>query len=367
MPSKAMKDSNPEYWTRYSNLQYVKHQLMKEYLNGWIPKLGRYSGRICYIDTHAGKGRHKGGQKGSPLVALESFLNHKYRDRLLEKCEVSCTFIEGDPHNFHSLESEIESMQPLPKQISVSVLSKNCFEVLQELIDSMNNAGSQMAPAFIFVDPYGFRVPGKILHDLMTFDRVELFVNIIWRELSMGIKNGAESEGMAETLDLIFEGDGWRKLTGLPFNEQADACINLFRSNIGAKWSTHIKMLGKNSATRYMLMHLTNHDAGRDLMKDCIWKACPEGGYLARISDNPKQQFLIEPKPDLKPLQEWVLQHLLNGPVRWQDLIAMLRQEIWREPQLNQIIRGLRKAKAIDGRDYENRFVPSQNPELYLV
>ena len=53
-----VQDTNPSYWSEYTNLQHVKHALIREYLKGWFPKLGFWSGRIVYLDTHAGRGRH---------------------------------------------------------------------------------------------------------------------------------------------------------------------------------------------------------------------------------------------------------------------------------------------------------------------
>jgi hypothetical protein len=38
-----------------------------------------------YLDTHAGRGKHVSGQTGSPVVAIDTFLSHAYRDRILEK------------------------------------------------------------------------------------------------------------------------------------------------------------------------------------------------------------------------------------------------------------------------------------------
>ena len=74
-------------------------------------------------------------------------------------------------------------------------------------------------------------------------------------------------------------------------------------------------MLGDNQAARYILAHFTNHEAGRDLMKDCMWTVCPDGGFYARRSDNPKQTMLIEVEPDLRPLDEWLTQQLKRGPL----------------------------------------------------
>ena len=367
MRQTAQEDSNPEYWQAYTNLQRVKHALIEHYLNGWLPMLGSWSGRVLYFDTHAGRGKHVHGQSGSPLVAMKTLLNHKYRESVFDQCDVVFFFIESSADNCTVLQSEIESLGDLPKQITYKIICEDCFESLQSLIDAMKESDSKLAPAFIVVDPYGFKIPGAILRELMSFDRVELFINVIWRELSMGIAQGGSKAGMAKTLDLIFDGDEWRQLIGLDFDVQADACADLMKQKIGARWATYIRMLGKNRATRYMLLHLTNHDAGRDLMKDCVWKVCPEGGFYARVTDNPAQQYLITPSPDLAPLKAWTLDKLSKGPIRWQDLIGELRSEIWRTPQLNGIIRELRRSRMIDGRDYSGRFSRKRNPELFFL
>jgi three-Cys-motif partner protein len=369
MPKIAKTDTNPKYWLAYNNFQHVKHSLIRNYLNGWLPMLGSWSGKILYFDTHAGRGVHRGGQAGSPLVALDCVLNHSRRKSVFGKCQINFFFIEIDENNCRVLQNNIDELGPLPKRVKTEVVEENCFDVLTEIIEYLNESGNNLAPAFVFVDPYGFKIPGGILRELMAFRRVELFINIMWRELSMGIAQGTKKGGMEKTLNSIFDSDGWKDLIDLDFNDQAEECINLFRDMIDAKWATKIHMLGKNGATRYMLLHLTNHDAGRDLMKDCVWKVIPEGGYSARVSDNPNQKYLITPTPDLRPLRKWVIDRLRNEPTRWQTLIDDLRPEVWRKVQLNQIIRELRKKKIIDGRDYQgqSKFFPSNNPILFLV
>lgn len=341
MSRPSAKDTNPEYWEQYSNLQQTKHLLIKEYLNGWLPKMGSWSGRILYMDTHAGRGRHVTGAYGSPLVALQTLLDHSFREKVFGKCEVVFSFIEIDERNCEELRSEIGKLGDLPKQVKLEIVCGDCFQTLESIIQELERSGDSLAPAFIFVDPYGFKVPAAILRKLMKSGRVELFVNVIWRELNMALAQGESSAGMARTLDLIFDGDDWRELLGLPFEKQSEECVNLLRHKIGAKWATHIRMLGKNNVTRYMLLHLTNHDAGRDLMKDCMWKACPEGGFLARAADDVLQEQLVTMDPDLRPLEAWVTGELRTGPKRWNDLIEKLRSEIWHVPQLNQVVLGL--------------------------
>ena len=80
-------DPNPAYWEQYGPFQHVKHELIRCYLNGWFPKLGTWAGRVLYVDTHAGRGRYESGDPGSPLVALQTLLNHSYREKLLTASE----------------------------------------------------------------------------------------------------------------------------------------------------------------------------------------------------------------------------------------------------------------------------------------
>ena len=362
------KDTRPEYWREYTNLQHVKHQLIKEYLNGWFPKLGYWSGRILYFDTHAGRGRHLAGEYGSPLVALQTFLKHSHRDRILENSEVRFFFAEIDEENLTVLEKEIAKLGKLPPGVHVKPSGGDCFGQLEAIINNLNRREKRLAPAFLFIDPYGFKVPGRLLRHLMQFDRVELFVNVIWRELDMAIIQArSNSEGMAKTLDEIFDGSEWReRIVGDTIDQRADAAIDLIRDMCKAEWATAVRMMGANGQTRYLLVHLTNHEAGRDLMKDCIWKVCPDGGFYARRSDNPNQTLLITPEPNLADLEEWLLRQLEGGPKRWSELTEAIRGELWRSKHLNEVIRRLRRRKTISATEYSGRFSQKADPLLEL-
>jgi three-Cys-motif partner protein len=368
MRQKSYVDTNPEYWTEYTNLQRVKHELIREYLNGWLPKLGNWAGRIVYIDTHAGRGTHLEGELGSPLVALKTFLDHKARDQILKRSQVVFWFIERDENNRNSLNNEMSGLGKLPSNVEVHSESGDCFSILRDLIESLKSEGSQLAPAFVFVDPYGFNVPGDVLRELMQFPRVELFVNVIWRELNMALTLGEKHSGMAARLDSIFDGPSWRSnITSKDFDVRIEQTIDTFKEMLQAKWTTDIRMLGDNNRTRYILVHYTNHPAGRDLMKDCVWKVCPDGDFCARKMDNSDQLLLFSEGPDLDTLKEWVCEKLDERPRRWKEFHGLIRHLIWRVPHVNEAIRNLRKDKVITASESEGRFTIKANPLLSLV
>ncbi|HMO18864.1 MAG TPA: three-Cys-motif partner protein TcmP [Oligoflexia bacterium] len=366
-PQKQLKGANSKYWDDYSNLQDTKQKLIKYYLQGWFPKLafGQLS-RVLYFDTHAGKGTYAQGQLGSPLTALNTLIEHNSRDKLLSNCEVVFYFIEETKENFDSLTIQLDKLN-LPPNIKIHKYCGNCFQIMNECVKSMKEKNAKMAPSFIFIDPFGFKIPGELLKNLLSFRGVELFVNIIWRELDMAMR-GEHGEAMEQTVSEIFCGEEWRKVVcSDDFNERAEQSVNLLKEKLGAKWGTYIRMRGDNGVTRYLLLHLTNHDAGRDLMKDCIWKVCPDGGFDARKSDSIYQYQLITPEPNLRELESWVIDKLSKQPMRWKELIEELRFELWRVPHLTKVLGRMRSEKTISATDYGGRFSQSTNPLLTLI
>ena len=346
-------DPSPDYWHGYGRFQQVKHELIRRYLGGWFPKLGTWSGRVIYVDTHAGRGRHVSGELGSPLVALHTLLGHHYRDNLLRTSEFRFTFIERDPKNLKLLQNELHEIGELPRRVHVETAEGDAFAELSALVDHLRKNRQEMAPAFIFVDPYGFKVPARLLAGLMSAGRVELFVNVIWRELDMAIAQHPEpGSSMAHALDGIFGGGGWREITADTMSERADRATDLLAGAIGAQWATQVHMTSGGTATRYLLLHLTNHDQGRDLMKECMWKVAPDGGFRVRRSDDPRQSLLIEPEPDLAPLREWLLSKLHRRPWWWRELEGAIRRELWLSTHLKELIRDLRRQKIIRADGY---------------
>jgi three-Cys-motif partner protein len=364
VPAKPL-DASPQYWQEYSNLQRVKHELIRNYLGGWFPMLGSWNGRVLYFDTHAGRGKHLAGQYGSPLIALQTLLGHSYLPKLND-CKFQFFFIEIDQKNKAALDAEIAALGTLPNHILVGSHCGDCFEVLQSILAKLREDKHEIAPAFIFVDPYGFKIPGALLRELLAAGRVELFVNVIWRELNMGLAHANKGQiAFIDTMDQIFDGPEWRdRIVSNDPVERADQAIDLLAEKLNAKWVTTIRMLGDNKSTRYVLAHFSNHDAGRDLMKDCMWKVSEvsDGGFYAR-KDN--QQLLITPGTDLSPLREWILKKAKEG-VRWRDLHELVRPEIWRPKQVNDVVRELRKQKLLEAKDYEGIFAPKNNPLLVL-
>ena len=231
-------DPNPTYWEQYGPFQQVKHELIRCYLNGWYPKLGTWARRVLYVDTHAGRGRYESGDPGSPVLALQTLLSHSYREKLLNASEFNFLFIERDPANLAALEAELAQLKPFPVRVNVETSEGDAFERLSAILNDLRRDRAQMAPAFLFVDPYGFKIPAGLLGDLMKAGRVEVFINVMWRELDMLIQQRpAPGTPHAQTLDEIFGSSSWRtEVIGDGMDERLDRAIPLMARGIGARW-----------------------------------------------------------------------------------------------------------------------------------
>jgi three-Cys-motif partner protein len=366
MPKRS--DPNPEYWDDYTPFQQVKHDLIRCYLSGWYPKLGYWAGRVLYVDTHAGRGKYETGDPGSPVVALQTLLNHDALDSLLKKSDFNFLFLERDPENAALLEREITSLHPLPKRINVEVHVGDAFEKLSGILDELRRDRAQMAPAFLFVDPYGFTIPGALLADLLQAGRVELFVNVMWRELDMLIRR--HGAGGARTLDDIFGCGDWRtQVVADTMDERIEQAIEVLRRRLGAQWATPVvRMVTGGTATRYVLVHFTKSDDGRDLMKNCRWSIFPDGEFRVRKKDDPGQGTLFEPEANLAPVRAWVLGKLQQGPIRWKDLLTAVRAEDWLEKHVNETVRVLKAENKITHSPIPagRKFSAAANPVLQL-
>ena len=69
----------------------------------------------------------------------------------------------------------------------------------------------------------------------MAAGRVELFINVIWRELDMAVAQRPDAgTAMADTLDAIFGGDDWRTaINAEDVDARLDQAVRLLASKVG--------------------------------------------------------------------------------------------------------------------------------------
>ena len=110
--------------------------------------------RILMVDGFAGPGRYAGEEFGSPLLMLQTLLEHD-RFPALEEVEFLFLFIEQDERRVQHLEDEIAQLD-LPANVHVEIQHGPYEEHFGELVDGIHEQGHRLVPTFAFIDPFGY-------------------------------------------------------------------------------------------------------------------------------------------------------------------------------------------------------------------
>jgi three-Cys-motif partner protein len=269
------EDRDPKKWRSRENTR-VKHDILFEYLKGFIPILsagnrGEPLSVLHYIDSHAGRGWYEGGEPGSPIVAmkvgqeLHDYLG-QYRD---DPVYLECYNVEYDRQNFDSLEGEIAAVRD--KYPSVSV--RNFFGPFQEHADEVLGLIPSGEPTFVFIDPFGYR--GVELREVLRFlqrPRSEVFVTFMSDYISHYMMDASRAGAMTK----IFDTEDWRDLIELQGVSQQTAAVELYARQI-------MKRAREQGKKVYVFpINVAYEDRARDIY------------HLVHVSQHPKARLVIE-------------------------------------------------------------------------
>lgn len=345
------------YFGHYTSIQEAKLRLLRQYLEGWLPKLSSISRELLYVDCHAGRGKYKTGEPGSPLVALTTLRDHSRRDDLiLANCRVHFLFLDNNANHVKTLEAEVKALGSLPPGMTYEIRHQDFEPFLRGYLDQR---GRSLPPSFFFFDPFSYRLPMDLLQRVLSYPRSELLVTFMVRFVTLAITR----PGHASNLDKTFGSNSWRRLRETEHSGQRYAAMtDLYKQSLGCKYPNILHMRGRNREPKYVLVHATNHPAGCELMKDTLWRITPDGSFAIYQSLAGQPRLFWQP-PDLKPLEDQLLADHEGLEVRYRALEHWLLPLPWRVPHLNQKISELVQCGQIEIGG-SGRFVASRNQLL---
>ena len=270
----------------------AKHEILRRYLGAWFPILSRFNGRIVYIDGFSGPGRYKGGEPGSPLVALNVALTH--RERL--EGEVTFLFIDGRPDRIEHLERELATLS-LPSHFSISAETGIFHEKLGAIIDYLEENNLQLAPTFAFIDPFGFRgIPFSLVERLLRHSKTEAFITFMVDSINRFVEHPndqvvqhiVDAFGTTEVVDIVCEPGGRVGALRMLYQRQLERI---------AKFVRYFEMRNADNRTIYYLFFATNHPLGHAKMKEAFWRIDATGRFRFSDATNPGQLVLFELDP----------------------------------------------------------------------
>jgi three-Cys-motif partner protein len=289
----------------------AKHEILRRYLQAWLPMLAKYHGRIVVIDGFAGPGRYEGGEEGSPLIALKTLINHDYFKSPQAGREAVFLFIEQEKARADALQAEVDALEKsgaVPPWVKIGVKHGEFASYLTELLDAVQTGGGQLAPTFAFVDPFGFKgVPIAVIARILRNPRCECFITFMYESINRFI--GHSDPAIQAHFDELFGTRDWRRLAEIrDANERREAIIDLYRRqlmSIGGITSVRtFEMINEGNRTEYFLYFATGSLQGLSKMKEAMWHADPLTGQAFSDLTDIRQQVLLEAAPDLATLRD---------------------------------------------------------------
>jgi len=307
----------------------AKHEILRRYLEAWLPIMSRWNGRIAYIDGFAGPGRYRGGQEGSPLIAIRTAQNH----RQPIGSEVVFLFIEKREDRCAYLKQELAKLS-LPENFKVETICGDFAETLTEAMDRLDQQKARMAPAFAFLDPFGFsQTPFSVIQRLGANARCEVLITFMYEAINRFLSLPEQ----AQNLDRLFGTQNWRGVRELDDPNDRRAVLHAIYGHqlihdAGFQFVRSFEMLDLGNQTQYFAFFGTHSELGLRKMKAAMWKIDPAGTFRFSDRTDPKQAVLFEAGPDIDLLKEQLLSTFRGKTVKVEDIEAfVVRETAFRE------------------------------------
>lgn len=281
----------------------AKHEILRRYLQAWLPILSSVSGRILYIDGFAGPGEYSKGEPGSPVIAINTAKEHK----LKLNAEILFLFIETREDRCNHLKEILRNMD-LPDNMKYKVECSDFDESLTSLFDDLDEQRKHIAPTFAFIDPFGYSdTPFSIIKRIMGNKKCEVLITFM-----SGFLNRFKSEPhKEEALDLLFDTREWR---GIVFDSDSDEksekkIVRFYQNRLEscAEYVRTFEMKNKFNQAIYHLIFCTHSIDGLKKMKYAMWKVDETGEFRFSDRTDPNQTVLFKQEPNYRQLKKLIV------------------------------------------------------------
>ena len=278
-----------------------KHRVLESYMGAWLPKIARYNRHVLFVDGFAGPGEYRNGERGSPVIALESFVKHAAFERMMDR--ITFVFIELDSDRAEHLKRIVEPYKNRLPDKSIRIFNSPFDEKMSYILDRYDSSHQRFPPAFVMIDPFGVKgAPMHVISRILSNSSTEVYFSFM-HDVINRFRQGPELE---PHLDELFGCSEWREGTDIPegrerlrfFHDLYENCLR----RAGAKYVLKFELY-KKERPFYTLFFATQHLEGCDAMKTSMWKTAPFGDFKFK-SRMAHQLTLGTESPDFIPLRE---------------------------------------------------------------
>jgi len=274
----------------------AKHEILQRYLGAWFPILGSKIPKIVYIDGFCGPGKYKGGEDGSPVIAVKEALKHT---SILSKSDVFFLFIDERPDRIEHLKTELSSLNP-PKNFHPDARVNEFENTLTQILDNLNQQGRQLAPTFAFIDPFGFKgAPFSLVQRLLDNPRTEVFINIMIDFINRFAEHPMSTDRQYIKDLLGVSEEEINKVTSS--SDRILAFRQLYQDKLKqhANFVRFFEMRDHRNKVIYYLFFASNHPLGHAKMKEAFWKVDCQSGFTFSDRTDPNQPVLFDLEPSI--------------------------------------------------------------------
>lgn len=248
---------------KYEEQTKAKHQTFNDYIDKWIKIVGAYN-KLNYIDGFGGIGAYKDKNGkiyyGSPVLVAKAI--QKITSKL--RRTVNILIIDKDKSNLDNLKKIFEhekiNIEPL-------LINSDFDKAINDILDNVQN----IAPTFIFVDPFGFKIKMKTIERIMKINKSEVLLNFMFTRINQFLGDPK----IENTYNELFGNYEWQRCKKLKGLKRERCIVECYRNQL-KKFSRYVyyfklEFPGKRK-TYYYLFHLTNHFKGCAIMKSSFAK-----------------------------------------------------------------------------------------------
>lgn len=280
----------------------AKHEILRRYLNAWFPIILNSFSHAIYVDGFCGPGKYEGGEKGSPIIALDVATD--VLSRISKNCAIDFYFFDEDPQRIAYLESLLATSSYSPN-FRIHCRTGKFGDLMQTLLPKLPDA-----PLFVFVDPFGWSgIPFEIMRSILERRSAELFINIMIDSINRFLEH-PDASTQQHFIDLF----GSKEILKAAQFPHRIEFLRLFYQKQLKKVATYVKyfqMDNDKNRLIYYLFFASNNQLGYVRMKEAFWKVDPTGTFRFSDATDPNQLILL--LDDQTNVLEEKLQTQFNG------------------------------------------------------
>ena len=178
---------------------YIKHTLLRKYLEKLFMIIGQHEKCICYVDCFAGPWQEGSNDLDDTSIAISLEIIKKYQIRLSElgkDVAFRALFIEKNRDAFQKLEKFLKSEKW--DSLDITPLNGSFYELRNKICDWCGSYDF----TFFFIDPTGWKriIEPDTLKPLLSRKKTEFLINFMFDF----IRRAQPQEEFAEDMNNIF-------------------------------------------------------------------------------------------------------------------------------------------------------------------